>query len=143
MRVSFLERFLPSSDDDAVVRLASLGLDLDLDDLDAPLPFLDSLRATAALPLPLPPPASSTAAISSRTFCLNSRLSLLSDGTGESELVGVCVRDAFLDDFLVSGDCSMRCFHSSSRFIDSSLCSFLRPPPPFTLSSLFWYASGG
>lgn len=24
--------------------------------------------------------------------------------------------------FLVKGDCNIRCFHSSSRFIDSSLC---------------------
>jgi hypothetical protein len=49
--------------------------------------------------------------------------SLLSEGTGESELVGVWVREAFREDLRVSGDWSIRCFHSSSRFIDSSRCN--------------------
>ena len=29
----------------------------------------------------------------------------------------------YLEDFLVNGDCSIRCFHSKSRFMDSSRCS--------------------
>ena len=83
-----------------------------LEDLDPELPFLESLLSFATVGV-------DGCCSSSSTFFLIS--SLFSDGTGLSELVGVWVLDAFLDDFLVSGDCSILCFHSSSRFIDSSL----------------------
>ena len=108
----------PSSDEDVLKRLAIRGDDLDLDDLDAPLPFrltLRSLGVNGVLPYLL-----SCCSSSSKTFCLKWLLSWPREGTGELELVGVCVREAFLDDFLVSGDWSILCFHSSSRFIDSS-----------------------
>ena len=46
-------------------------------------------------------------------------------GTGESpdmvSMEGVWVREGLRDDFRVRGDCSILCFHSSRRFIDSSL----------------------
>ena len=88
-----------------------------LDDRDPELPFLDSRLSFATVGV-------DGCCSSSSTFLLIS--SLFSDGTGLSELVGVCVRDAFLDDFLVSGDCSILCFHSSRRFIDSSLYDGMR-----------------
>ena len=66
---------------------------------------------------------------SSSTFL---RISSFSDGTGLSELVGVWVREAFRDDFLVRGDWSILCFQLSSRFMDSSLPT---GSPPFLLLS--------
>lgn len=82
-----------------------------LDDREVLLPFRESLLSLAKFGV-------DGCLSSSRTFFLIS--SLLSEGTGLSELVGVCVREAFLDDFLVRGDCSILCFHSSSLFMDSS-----------------------
>ena len=66
-----------------------------LEDLDPELPFLESRLSLATVGV-------DGCCSSSSTFFLIS--SLFSDGTGLSELVGVWVRDAFLDDFLVSGD---------------------------------------
>ena len=66
-----------------------------LEDLDPELPFLESRLSFATVGV-------EGCCSSSKTFFLIS--SLFRDGTGLSELVGVWVRDAFLEDFLVSGD---------------------------------------
>ena len=82
-----------------------------LEERDPLLPFLASLLSFEMLGV-------DGVCSSSSTFFLIS--SLLRLGTGLSELVGVWVLEAFLEDFLVRGDWSILCFHSSSRFIDSS-----------------------
>ena len=128
------EENVPSSEDEAPGLLDILGEDLLLDDLDAVLPFLTILfpeESEAELlggwgfPLFISLTGVITSAallglgVKFASFCKK----IL--GIGESELVGVCVLDAFLDDFLVNGDCNILCFHSKSLFIDSSLCSRL------------------
>jgi len=94
---------------------AILGEDLLRDERDPELVFLDSLFSLDGWE----GVGASKYCNCSRTFFRIS--SLLIDGTGLSEFVGVCVLDAFLEDFLVSGDASILCFHSRSLFIDSSL----------------------
>ena len=117
--------------------MAILGDDLDLDDLDAPLPLRDTRRSGCgpAEELDLAPSCCSNSA---NTFCRSCgvaddavgvipgvmrggiRWGCTREGTGEAELVGVWVREALREDLRVSGDWSMRCFHSSRRFMDSS-----------------------
>ena len=100
------------------------GDDRLLDDLDAPLPLRDTrLLLLGAAPPPLDSftDAFLEESMASPDVFLTSKPCPRPVGTGELELVGVWVREGFREDFRVSGDCNIRCFHSSSLFIDSSL----------------------